>query len=76
MVLIFAWEGSSSAFCRMQNLKHSTKDVTITALSDGLVSARLLDKLTNRNEMKELSQNIYKDVMITECLVKIVTKWV
>lgn len=45
IVRIFLWPSSSSMWCAMQYLKHSTMEVTITALSDGLVDALSLERL-------------------------------
>lgn len=46
IVRIFFWSSSSSIWCAMQYLKHSMTEVTITALSDGLVTALSLERLT------------------------------
>lgn len=48
MVRIFFWTSTSSVWYTMQYLKHSTTEVTMTALSDGLVAARSLDRLRQK----------------------------
>lgn len=56
MVLIFLWSSSFSAFCSMQYLKHSTTEVTITALSEGLDTARSLERLGQTDSVRILIQ--------------------